>query len=146
LDEAPEDLVGEEQVRARDQTGDEDDGGALDQLLLAGPVDLLQLGPRLADEALAACAGDVVAVGALGGLGRRAHLRLRRLRLLLRALRRALDGCAALGLCRTAGAALGAGLSRHYLVSRCAVWRPHQRQYFLNSTRSGLFRFDFSVW
>jgi hypothetical protein len=137
LDEAPEDLVGEEQVRARDQTGDEDDGGALDQLLLAGPVDLLQLGPRLADEALAARAGDVVAVGALGGLGRRAYLRLRRLRLLLRALRRALDGCAALGLGRTAGAAL---------VSRCAVWRPHQRQYFLNSTRSGLFRFDFSVW
>jgi len=25
------------------------------------------------------------------------------------------------------------------------VWLPHQRQYFLNSTRSGVFRFDFIV-
>jgi len=33
-----------------------------------------------------------------------------------------------------------------YLVSRCRVWRPHQRQYLLNSIRSGEFRFDFSVW
>ena len=41
LDETPEDLVGEEQVEADDEAGDEDDGGALDQLLLAGPLDLL---------------------------------------------------------------------------------------------------------
>ncbi len=33
-----------------------------------------------------------------------------------------------------------------YLVSLWGVWRPHQRQYFLNSTRSGEFRFDFCVW
>ena len=28
-------------------------------------------------------------------------------------------------------------------VSRCGVCWPHQRQYFLSSTRSGVFRFDF---
>jgi hypothetical protein len=33
-----------------------------------------------------------------------------------------------------------------YRVSRCGVCRPHQRQYFLNSMRSGEFRFDFCVW
>ena len=27
-----------------------------------------------------------------------------------------------------------------------ACAEPHQRQYFLNSTRSGVFRFDFFVW
>jgi len=32
-----------------------------------------------------------------------------------------------------------------YLVSRCAVCLPHQRQYFFASKRSGVFRFDFSV-
>jgi hypothetical protein len=26
------------------------------------------------------------------------------------------------------------------------VWRPHQRQYFFSSTRSGVFRFDFELW
>jgi len=31
-------------------------------------------------------------------------------------------------------------------VSLCGVCFPHQRQYLRNSTRSGLFRFDFSVW
>ncbi len=30
-------------------------------------------------------------------------------------------------------------------VSRCMVCRPHQRQYFLNSIRSGEFRFDLFV-
>jgi hypothetical protein len=33
-----------------------------------------------------------------------------------------------------------------YLVSRCGVCVPHHRQYFLNSTRSGVLRFDFDVW
>jgi hypothetical protein len=33
-----------------------------------------------------------------------------------------------------------------YLVSRWRVWVLHQRQYFLNSTRSGVFRFDLLVW
>jgi hypothetical protein len=32
-----------------------------------------------------------------------------------------------------------------YRVSRCTVWDPHHRQYFLNSTRSGEFRLDFCV-
>jgi hypothetical protein len=31
-------------------------------------------------------------------------------------------------------------------VSRCRVCDPHQRQYFLASKRSGVFRFDFWVW
>jgi len=26
------------------------------------------------------------------------------------------------------------------------VWRPHQRQYFFASNRSGVFRFGFVVW
>jgi hypothetical protein len=42
--------------------------------------------------------------------------------------------------------ALCTGLPGHQRVSLCGVWRPHQRQYFLNSTRSGEFRFDFCVW
>jgi hypothetical protein len=66
LDEAPEELVGEEQVRAGDQTGDEDDRGALNQLLLAGPVDLLQLAPRLLDEVPEAVAGRLSSA-AVGG-------------------------------------------------------------------------------
>jgi hypothetical protein len=64
----------------------------------------------------------------------------------LRPLRGALDRGAALCLRSAAGASLRTGLAGHYLVSRCAVCLPHQRQYFLNSTRSGVFRFDFSVW
>ena len=51
LDESPEDLVGEEQVDADHEAGDQDDDGALDQLLLARPLDLLELGPGLPDEA-----------------------------------------------------------------------------------------------
>ena len=49
---------------------------------------------------------------------------------------------------RAALAALLTGRAGHlaYRVSRCSVWPPHQRQYFLNSTRSGEFRFDFCVW
>ena len=35
---------------------------------------------------------------------------------------------------------------RHQRDSRCGGVRPHQRQNFLNSTRSGVFRFDFVVW
>jgi hypothetical protein len=52
----------------------------------------------------------------------------------------------ALELRSPARASLGTGLSRHYLVSRWGVCLPHQRQYLLNSTRSGVFRFDFIVW
>src|SRR2546430_16481581 len=75
LDEPLERLVGEEEVDADDQAGDQDDHGALDQLLLAGPLDLVQLGPRLADELRAGEApprsgrGAVLAAG--GRVGRR---------------------------------------------------------------------------
>src|SRR5215467_8679985 len=95
LDEATEQLVAQEQVQTRDEAGDEDDRGALDQLLLSGPVDLLQLAPRLGDEAPDASARRAVAVARrLRGLRRRACGRLRL------ALRRghALDGCATFGL------------------------------------------------
>ena len=44
-----------------------------------------------------------------------------------------------------AGAVAAGCSSAIYLVSRCAVWRPHQRQYFFSSTRSGVFRFDFEL-
>jgi hypothetical protein len=140
LDEATEDLVGEEQVRARDQAGDQDDDGALDQLLLAGPVDLLQLAPRLLDEVPEAAARNVTAAVRARGLGSRPQL------LLLLARPRALGRGLALELRSATRASLGTGLSRHYLVSRWGVCLPHQRQYLLNSTRSGVFRFDFIVW
>ena len=38
------------------------------------------------------------------------------------------------------------GRAKLYLVSRCRVWLPHQRQYFFTSKRSGVFRFDFWDW
>jgi len=47
---------------------------------------------------------------------------------------------------RTALCSRLAGHLLGYLVSRCSVCRPHQRQYLENSTRSGEFRFDFCVW
>src|SRR5262245_19293511 len=110
LDETTEDLVRQEQVHARDETGDQNDGGALDQLVLARPVDLLQLRPRLGDEALAALARNVAVAVGLCRRRRRARLLLL-LRLAL--LGRALDGGAALGLRAATGAALGTGLSGH---------------------------------
>jgi hypothetical protein len=72
--------------------------------------------------------------------------------LLLAAARALAD--ALLRLLLRSGRALGApalapslpGVLSHYRVSRCAVWRPHQRQYFFSSTRSGVFRFDFELW
>src|SRR4029079_4086712 len=107
LDEAAKELVRQEQVEARDEAGDEDDRGALDQLLLARPVDLLELAPRLGDEAPDAPArGTAALTRRLRGLGRRRTGR----RL---ALRRALDGGATFGLRCAAGAALGAGLPGH---------------------------------
>ena len=33
-----------------------------------------------------------------------------------------------------------------YRVSLCGVWRPHHRQNFRSSTRSGVFRLLFIVW
>ena len=46
------------------------------------------------------------------------------------------------------GSPLGTSLSArsHQRVSRWGVCLPHQRQYLLNSIRSGSFRFDFIVW
>jgi len=37
-------------------------------------------------------------------------------------------------------------LSDGQRVSRCAVWRPHHRQNFFSSIRSGVFRLDLFVW
>src|SRR5436853_82173 len=51
LDEPLEREVGDPEIGADDRAGDEHDDDALDQLLLAGPFDLLQLGDRLLDEA-----------------------------------------------------------------------------------------------
>src|SRR6266516_1699092 len=125
LDEPTEDLVGQEKVDADDHAGDEYDDGALDQLLLAGPLDLLELTPGLPDEAAAGqlARGAVLA----GGLHRRPNLRARAGGALHRRLALLLGGAT--------GSALGTGLAGHQRVSRCTVWRPHQRQYFLNSTR-----------
>src|SRR5439155_1326573 len=58
LDEAFPDQVGAVEIHADDDAGDEDDDDALDQLALAGPLDLLQLAPRLGDEVLEPPAGD----------------------------------------------------------------------------------------
>src|SRR5439155_24780969 len=51
LDEPLEGKIGDPQVGADDDTRDQHDRGALDQLLLAGPLDLLQLRRGLAYEA-----------------------------------------------------------------------------------------------
>jgi hypothetical protein len=51
LDEPLEGEIGEPEIRADDDARDQDDRDALDQLLLTGPLDLLQLGGGLADEA-----------------------------------------------------------------------------------------------
>jgi hypothetical protein len=131
-------LIGSKEVRADDRAGDQDDDRALDDLGLARPFDLLQLTPRLADEPTALYRLTASCLTLLG---------LRRGPNLLLPCARALNDTAALGgLFLAAGAALRAGVLGHQRVSRCGVWRPHQRQYFLNSTRSGVFRFDFDVW
>jgi hypothetical protein len=36
--------------------------------------------------------------------------------------------------------------SQRYRVSLCEVWRPHHRQNFRSSIRSGEFRLLFIVW
>ena len=51
MDEPLEGEIGEPQIGADDDAGDQDDRRALDQLLLGRPFDLLQLGDRLSDEA-----------------------------------------------------------------------------------------------
>src|SRR5436190_15978279 len=131
-DELVEELVAEVEVRPDDHAGDDHDDRALDDLVLPGPLDLAELADRLGDEPLRAGERQLAAAGLArrglkGGPDRRltaavAHRALPRL-----------PACAAL---RPAGAS-------HYRVSRCGVWRLHQRQYFLSSTRSGVLRFDF---
>src|SRR5262249_26430662 len=108
------------QVDAGDEAGDEDDRGAADQLLLIRPVDLLELGPGLLEEADAGRA-RTDRVAALG-------TRLPRLLvpLLHRRGRRTRGRGSGAGegrlLLRAALTALLAGRARHYRVSRCRVW------------------------
>src|SRR5437764_3135764 len=80
LHEMPERLIRHPEVEADDRAGDQHDHHALDHLTLVRPLDLLQLGDRLGDEALAAAAGDAPHSPrlALDRLLRRAHLRLAR--------------------------------------------------------------------
>jgi hypothetical protein len=143
LDEWLEHEVGDVQVRADDSAGDEDDDGAGHDLALARPVDFLQLGPALGDEAAASPAATAAPGLRLRRLRGRADLGLT----LARALADALLGLALLLLLLLpVAAALLAGVPGHsYLVSRCTVCLPHQRQYFFASKRSGVFRFDFIV-
>src|SRR6266540_380071 len=69
LDEPTEHLVRQVEVAADDHAGDDDDDGALDDLVLTGPLDLPQLADRLADEACDAAAPTVLAAGPRRGLG-----------------------------------------------------------------------------
>ena len=142
LDDALEDEVGDPEIRADDRTGDDDDDGTRQHLALPRPLDLLELRPRLADEGRETAARNTPLERLppwLGG-GRRTNLLTRararrRCRLLL-----------LVGLLLPPCAALRSRRPGHYLVSRCAVCRPHQRQYLRNSTRSGVFRLDFCDW
>src|SRR5438552_11050879 len=79
LHEMPERLIRHPEVEADDRAGDQHDGHALDHLALVRPLDLLQLGDRLGDEALAAASGDASRARlALDRLLRRPDLRLPR--------------------------------------------------------------------
>jgi hypothetical protein len=136
VDQRPEDLVEPVEIRGDDHAGDDDDDDALEGLGSARPVDLPELGGGLADElatrVLRATPGLL-----LDGLGRGANL--------LRAAPTPGRGAVSGG--STSRTPLSTGFAGHlYLVSRCGVCRPHQRQYFRNSTRSGEFRLDFWVW
>src|SRR5690348_10958248 len=74
LDDVLPQLVVQPEVRADDEAGDDHHGRAADHLLLVRPLDLVELGPRLLEEADARDAGaDVVAALALrfGRLGAR---------------------------------------------------------------------------
>src|SRR6266516_3043358 len=68
LDERLEGRVGGPEEDADDHARDQDDRRALNELRLAGPFDLLQLGPRFGNEAPAACATRTgLALGSLSG-------------------------------------------------------------------------------
>jgi hypothetical protein len=152
-DEGLDSLVDAPQIGADDGTRDDDDNRSLYDLGSAGPVDFLQLCPALGDEAATSLASGRNELGL--GFGCREALGFKA---------RAVDGHlvtvdrSAIGSRRTAGlgrtsscgptsvAPLPSRLSGHYLVSRCGVCFPHQRQNLLNSTLSGEFRFDFCDW
>lgn len=141
LDEWLDDEVGDVEVRPDDGAGDENDDGARHDLALPRPVDLLQLGHALCDEAAASTAAPAAPGLRLRRLGGRADLGLTAASSLADALALGL-----LLLLLPVAAALLAGVPGHsYLVSRCTVCLPHQRQYFFASKRSGVFRFDFIV-
>jgi hypothetical protein len=134
-DEPAQNGIRSVEIGTDDGDGDDDDDGRGEELALARPLDLLQLGRGLGNE-------DPEAPAALTA---RAGLALRLADGLDFAAARAgaLGGGRLLVLAApaTSGSALG-----HYLVSRWRVWRPHQRQYFFTSNRSGVFRFDLFVW
>src|SRR6187399_2468645 len=128
-DELVEELVADVQVRPDDHAGDDHDNRALDHLVLARPLDLAKLADRLGDEALRAGQRQLTAADLAGrGLERGTNGRLH-----AAVAHRALARLAA-------RSPLGPRLASHYRVSRCTVWRPHQRQNFLSSTRSGVLR------
>src|SRR5215203_1189836 len=78
-DEGLEDEIREPEVRADDRAGDDYDDRSLDDLALRGPLDLLQLGPGLGDEAPEAPARHSPRPGlGLRWLGRRADCLLTR--------------------------------------------------------------------
>ena len=109
LDEPLEREIGEPQVGANDDACDQDDRGALDQLLLARPVDLLQLRRRLPDEASEAGAWKLPSLAGRGGRLRRPGYTRGRL-----TLNRSGLGAVSLPLLlRATGAPLGTRLFRH---------------------------------
>src|SRR3954451_7592389 len=135
LDEVLEDDVAAPEEDAHDEACDQDDGDALDQLVLAGPLDLLELAPRLGDEPARATAGRAACLALRPWLTPRLRhgTRGRPRRAGRRAtLKRSFAG----GHVRTVRTSLGTSLARHQRVSRWPVCLPHQRQYLLTSSRS----------
>jgi hypothetical protein len=135
-DETAQHEVGGRQVGADDRDRDQDDHGGGEELTAPRPLDLLELRPGLAGERAEAAAA----------LALRARLALRLLDRanLASALSGALGGGGGLEVASLAAAR--ARRPSHQRVSLCAVWRPHQRQNFFASKRSGVLRFDFCVW
>ena len=145
LDEAAEDLVGQEQVSAR-RSGRRSSTTTVPWIsccwpghstFFSSPHDSL-------DEAEAPAAERWRAAPSLRGWARRPGATAAAAADRVRSSRR--PGSRVLG--GAAGAALGTGLAGHRSSgspgAQCGG--RTQRQYFLNSIRSGEFRFDFSVW
>jgi hypothetical protein len=111
LDERLEREVGEPEVRADDRAGDDHDDGAGEDLALVRPIDLLQLGCGLGDEAASAASPTAPARLCPGRLLRRADLLLPRASALSDALLLR-GGCGSLALA-SAAAALLSSVSSH---------------------------------